>query len=489
MLKNLYRQFLRPAAGAQRNEQELAGIRDLLRSARPAAGQAALASFLERNPHDPAALHLKGVAELDGGRHADALHWLLLAVEFDPDDAMFRANLGLAYWRLGQPHAARANLEASLAIRPDLASASLNLANVLLDLGEPGSARYRLDAALAHGDATAAAEQAALWTALAGLEAYIPDVDAVQCLNRAQALDPGSPIVPLLGYMPHAQRCDWRYPTADLIAFLERQAGTEDFDEGPVLAPAIADCLPVSRGARLATARRYGRMIVRRVAGLGIRRDAVAAARMGGRIRVGYLSADFHNHPTMQLLRGVLAAHDHQRFEWHAYSLGPDDGSGVRQEVQAGFTAFHDLRVDSPLDCAQRIAADGIDILVDLKGYTGAGWPEIMALRPAPVQVNYLGYPGSMAADFVDYLIADPVLIPEGGEAWYGEKIVRLPYCYQPNDTKRRSIAEFKAYLKEIPGSELVAIKVDGYHTAAVAPDECARATLEFIARRGAKKK
>ena len=167
---------------------------------------------------------------------------------------------------------------------------------------------------------------------------------------------------------------------------------------------------------------------------------AAAPRAAGGRIRLGYLSADFHQHATAYLIAELIERHARSRFEVVGYSFGPDDSSPMRRRLKAGFDRFVDLAGTSHGEAAGRIRQDGIDILVDLKGYTDQARTAVMALRPAPVQVNFLGYPGSMGVDFIDYIIADSVCIPPGDEGHYSEAVVRLPDSYQPND-RRRAIA------------------------------------------------
>lgn len=155
------------------------------------------------------------------------------------------------------------------------------------------------------------------------------------------------------------------------------------------------------------------------------------------RLRIGYLSADFHPHATAYLIAELMERHDRRRFEVFAYSIGPDSDTPVRRRLVAAFDSFVDLRPLSHDEAAQRIHADDLDILVDLKGYTQNARSEILARRPAPIQVNYLGYPGTMGASFIDYIIADAFIIPPAQHASYDEKVVTLPHCYQPNDTRR----------------------------------------------------
>ncbi|PXW95749.1 glycosyl transferase family 41 [Sphaerotilus hippei] len=151
-----------------------------------------------------------------------------------------------------------------------------------------------------------------------------------------------------------------------------------------------------------------------------------------GPIRLGYLSADFQEHATALLMVELLEAHDRARFELHAYSYGADEGRGMRQRLQARFEAFTDIRPLDDLAVARRIHADGIDILIDLKGYTAATRTAVLTYRPAPVQVSFLGYPGTSGGDFCDYLISDAFVTPAAAAGDYSEALARMPHSYQP---------------------------------------------------------
>jgi predicted O-linked N-acetylglucosamine transferase (SPINDLY family) len=155
------------------------------------------------------------------------------------------------------------------------------------------------------------------------------------------------------------------------------------------------------------------------------------------RLRIGYVSADYHQHATAYLLAELFELHDRERFEVIAYSIGRDDASPMRQRLVAGCDRFVDLQHHSFVAAAQQIHADGIDILVDLKGYTDGCRTEIFALWPAPIQVSYLGYPGTMGADFIDYLLTDRFVTPPEQQAVFSEELIELPDCYQVNDRKR----------------------------------------------------
>ncbi len=155
------------------------------------------------------------------------------------------------------------------------------------------------------------------------------------------------------------------------------------------------------------------------------------------KIRVGYFSADLHSHATALLMAGVFEAHDREKFEWIAFSFGPDDHSAISQRVRSAFDRFVDVRTYGDRMVAMLAREMGIDIAIDLKGFTQDSRAGIFAERAAPIQVNYLGYPGSMGAPYMDYLIADHVIIPDHLRQFYTESVVRLPHCYQANDSQR----------------------------------------------------
>jgi len=156
------------------------------------------------------------------------------------------------------------------------------------------------------------------------------------------------------------------------------------------------------------------------------------------KIRVAYLSADFRAHATAFLMAGVFEHHDRSRFETAAITYSSDDRSPMRSRLQAAFGRFIDVRDKTDEQVARLMREMEIDIAVDLNGYTGDARTGILALRPAPVQVNYLGYPGTMGAPFIDYIIGDHTVIPDGHAVHYSEKVAYLPHAYQANDRKRR---------------------------------------------------
>lgn len=174
------------------------------------------------------------------------------------------------------------------------------------------------------------------------------------------------------------------------------------------------------------------------------------------KLRIAYLSADFSRHATAYLIAELFELHDRSAFEIYAYSLGLNDASPIRQRIVAACDHFADVRDESYIETAQRIYRDGIDILVDLKGYTKDSRPQITALRPAPVTVNYLGYPGTMGGDFIDYVITDRYVTPPDQQCHFAEEFVYISDCYQINDRHRNATAT-------TPGRQELGLPEDGF--------------------------
>ncbi|MBK3774075.1 tetratricopeptide repeat protein [Azospirillum brasilense] len=413
------------------------------------------------NPADRHGWMLLGNAAHAAGRWGEAVAANMVAARLAPDDAGVRHNLANALAAAGRRDEAVAEYRKVLRLQPDSPAAAVDLAVELCGLHDTVGALALLRGAIGRHP-----EHAVAWRILGQTltGALRPDA-GLDALRRAVALDPGdqggwedlaaaatladriapsieasrrvrrlSPAYnPALAQLVQQQRhaCDWRDLPAlesDLIGRL--RAGALGVPPFGLLA---VDTTPADQRA---AAERWARQKAR-----GVPTVARPAIPGDGRLRVGYLSADFHEHATAYLMAELLERHDRTRFAVTAYSTGIDDGSPMRRRLTTAVERFVDLRDRSDRDAAQAIAADGIDILVDLKGYTAFARTAILAARPAPVQVNWLGYPGTMGADFIDVILADAVTIPPGEEEFYSEAVVRLPHCYQPND-RHRAIAE-----------------------------------------------
>jgi protein O-GlcNAc transferase len=155
------------------------------------------------------------------------------------------------------------------------------------------------------------------------------------------------------------------------------------------------------------------------------------------RLKIGYLSADFHDHATMYLMSGLLRQHDRTSIETYAYSYGRSKSGDWRKRAENDVDHFFDVTDHSDRQVVDLVRSHALDIAIDLKGYTQHTRSQVFQYRLAPLQINYLGYPGTMGASFIDYIIADPVVIPAEQRQYYSENVIYLPHSYQPNDNER----------------------------------------------------
>src|SRR6185437_3443323 len=155
------------------------------------------------------------------------------------------------------------------------------------------------------------------------------------------------------------------------------------------------------------------------------------------RLRIAYLSADFRDHPVALLMAGVFERHDRANFEISAYSFGPAGASPMRRRLESAFDRFLDVRAKSDVEIAALLREHEIDVAVDLMGPTQLARPGILAHRPAPVQILYLGYAGSSGAPYIDYVLADRTVLPEAQRACYAETVLDLPHCFMATDSAR----------------------------------------------------
>ncbi|HET7032926.1 MAG TPA: tetratricopeptide repeat protein, partial [Casimicrobiaceae bacterium] len=359
----------------------------------------------------------------------EAIEHYRKSIELQPGNFRAHHNLGNALFASGKNQEAVAALRESAKLNPAFAATWERLGTVLQKLGRApeAEASFRRWVALEPSSADA------VHALGLDLEQQGRIDEAFECFERAISLRPDF-LPPMASALWLAQRlCNWSATAAYSEPVLRRAA-----DEAGAVSPFHLFSLPgAARAQLLAVARSHSTTFTRGdPAPQRIRHDL---SRLGQppRIRLGYLSSDFHAHPVAYLAAEIFELHDRERFEVFLLSYGPDDGSAMRKRLEAGGDRFIDLAALSDEAAAQRICDERVEILVDLKGYTAGDRPRIAARRPAPIQVNWLGYPGTMGADWIDYLIADHCLIPKEHEADYSERIVRLPHCYQPNDRKR----------------------------------------------------
>jgi len=258
-----------------------------------------------------------------------------------------------------------------------------------------------------------------------------PDL-ALETFRLALALDPGSKEASINLMRVSLEMCEWKavHDSVDHLRAQRDEIGVKAWD---MVAPFTSLFLGFDLAEIHEIARRHSRVNFGGVSMLVSRRRD----RCGEKIRIGYLSADFHDHPTAHLTLALYGGHDRRIFEVYAYSIGYDDSGRHRRRIVEDCDVFREVNKLSDAQIAKIIFKDEIDILIDLKGYTGGARPGVMALRPAPVQINYLGYPGTMGADFMDYIIADPIVVPHSDFAGYSEKVLWMPNSYQPTDDQQ----------------------------------------------------
>ncbi len=251
---------------------------------------------------------------------------------------------------------------------------------------------------------------------------------AAEAFEQALAIDPGHAAASGSLVTTRRSACDWRHFEADL-AVLGRliDSGAPGADPFITLASPLSP-MQLLQCAEAAVERQCGRI-----------RPLPARPRDEGErpIRLAYLSANYSAHAVASLVAELIEAHDRARFEVTGVSFGPDDGSAMRARLQQGFDRFLDVRADSDAAVARTLDELGIDIAIDLMGHTRDHRMGILAYRPAPVQVSFLGYPGPTGAPFIDYVVADGVVLPRDRQPFWSEEIVQLPGCYQANDSRR----------------------------------------------------
>lgn len=382
---------------------------------------------LTLQPSFPEAWVGRGNALLDLGRLEDAAAAYDRALAIGPQLASAWSGHGNIHVRSGRQQDAAVAFDRAIAADAAFADAWLGRGSLLLSLGRHQEASAALDRAIALNPGLANA-----WLAK-GQVAYLEKKydDALGAWNRALDLNPDQSAVVAACLRVKLHHCDWTdFETG--CAFVRSSVRS-----GKLVAPFMFVAIPSTAAEQLQCARSWVTNNFRLQSApvwRGERYDH-------DRIRIGYLSADFHQHATSQLMAGVFEHHDRARFEVTAISIGPNDGSDMRRRIEAAFERFVDVKPQGDAQIAALVRALEIDILVDLKGYTQDSRTGIFAMRPAPIQVNYLGFPGTIGAGFIDYVIADRNVIPEHDFDCFAEKIVWLPESYQAND-RNRAIAD-----------------------------------------------
>lgn len=378
-------------------------------------------------PASARAHSLRGAALLGLGRAAEALAAFDAALGCDAECHDALHNRSVALLRLGRWQAAVEAQERALRVRPDDAGTWSNVGIALHELGAHAEALASLERALALEPRFPAAHynRGRTLTELRRWE------EAAEAFASTLALRPDHPHA--LGHLLHArmQTCDWRdFAELQAQVLAGAEAGRRVSAPMPLL-PLASTAAQQWRCASVFGADEFGG---------GAAEPAPVRPRNGdARLRIAYLSADFRDHPVAHLLSDLVAEHDRERFEVVGIGCGPRSDDAIAARLRSAFDRHVEAGHASDEELAGAIRDLGIDIAIDLGGYTSRSRLGALRSRPAPLQLGWLGYTGTYSVPFIDYVVADRVVLPDEQRPWYGESVVRLPHCYQVNP--RRGIA------------------------------------------------
>jgi protein O-GlcNAc transferase len=378
-----------------------------------------MANAIGIDPSSADAHFLRGSALMNLGRDVEASECFAKGTAIAPNMSKLWLNRAVALLAIGRSEEALTCIERCLVLAPEDWNALVTRGTVLMSLGRGEEAKKSFDAALAinPNSIDALVNRATIVGSMRRYE------DAVRDCERVLTLDPSYDYMPGFLMFFRLSCCDWR-----------------NFEE---------------QKAVIAEGLKAGRRVIQPLMNLSVSEkpaDQLRCARIWAqgecavsspplwngeiyrhrRIRVGYISEDFREHPVGRLIGPVLERHDRRRFEIAAYSLGPGDKSEERDRIVKACDSFVDPSDADDRKIAETIRKSEIDIAVDLMGYSGNGRRKILGFRPAPVQVSFMGYAGTTGAGWVDYLIADPIAVPKSDHAYYSEKIAYLPGSYLP---------------------------------------------------------
>lgn len=380
-------------------------------------------------PDSTAVLNNLGLAFEASGEGERAFECYRRAVAIDPDQSDALGNLANAQFDRNDFGASAESYERMFAIRVDLPVATLLRRAIALQ-----KSRRLVEAEACFRDAAARApDDAQILTNIGSLcveQARYGDADSP--LVRAVELDPANPYA--LAMLAHARqhRCEWQ-GLDELFSALRRLLEAERQGSSWNVAPFPLHAMPMPPRTLLRAARQWVRTFH---SGPPLPRRGVRAA-LDGRLRVGFVSSDFRNHPVASLLTEAWERIDRGRLETFAYGIVPADSGPIGQRIVRSFEHFADVSAEHVNGIAERIRADGIAILFDLNGYTQNAKPEIFALRPAPLQINSMGFPGTLGAEWYDYIHVDHFAAPAEFQQHYTERFFHMPHSYVPSDTRR----------------------------------------------------
>ena len=400
------------------------------------------------------------------------------AIQIQPNNAPLHNNLGIVLEELGEHQKAKTRYEKAIQIQPSYLMALNNLGNLLKELGEYQNAKNCYEKTIQIQPSHVAAINN-LGNVLGKLEEY---KKAISCYDEAIKINPNYflahnnkgvilqklrkfneslksynsafKINPnynfLLGKVLYLKSCicDWEYFDENLNS-LKDKLNNNLASSSPFSVTTLYDLPELQK--------KTADIWVKNTYSNKNKLGPISKYQTNKKIRIGYFSADFHDHATSLLIAHMLELHDKSKFELFGFSFGPDKKDEIRKRVSSSFDHFIDVRLKSDEDISKLSRSFKIDIAIDLKGFTTDDRFGIFLNRCAPIQVSYLGYPGTSGTNSIDYIIADKILIPKENQKFFSEKIIYLPNTYQPNDfTKKISKKIFKREEVGLPKDSFV---------------------------------
>ena len=381
-------------------------------------------------PRDAELNHHLGRIMEDLGKFDEALDCYQKALEIQPNRSEAYNDIGLVLKQQGKFAEALSSLQKAVEIEPDCVEAHNNLGNLLQDGGllEAAGECYRRALAIQPGFAKGHSNLGMVFQGMGKSE------EAVACFRRAIEIDPD--YASAYRHLVHQLQkdCSWSQMEAPAAKLDRLTKASLDAGVRPAEDPFLNLTRHPDPAHNFAIARAWSTDICRRVAEIKAGFSFDDRRSPSKPITIGSLSNNFHDHPMAHLLLGLFSLHDKNRFKINCYSCGQEDDGYYRRRIRQDCDKFVDLRLRNHLQAARAIYNDRVDILVDLMGHTRGSRIEICALRPAPIQVRYLGLAGTTGADFFDYQLTDKIVTPEIDGPYYSENFAYLPHCYQIND-------------------------------------------------------
>lgn len=389
-------------------------------------------------PDNTIYLYNKGKVLEEIDNYQDAIKCYQRVIELQPDDAATYHLLGNCLLQLGQDEMAIQNYHRVLMLNPNYTHTYLSLGKAYIYQGEFKRAVQCFEKALQINPNSAIAYEY-LGDLFKRFKNYTQAINNLKCAIKLNSQRSYS-IISLANCF--LETCNWQ--NIDTTLRRINEITFKELSQGKVtqISPFTSLSLPWYAKRHLAFAKNHAKNISRPMQKIAKELNFTFTRTLNSRLRIGYLSADFRNHTVGQLIQGLFSAHNRQEFEVFAYSCGENDNSDYRNRIAREAEHFIDVQQQSFKENAKQIFNDGIHLLIDLTGYTIAGRPKVMALRPAPIQVNYLGFLGTLGADFIDYIITDEIVTPPETERYYTEKFVYMPHTYQINSHQQHSIGE-----------------------------------------------